>query len=278
MGRLTNALAATFHLAHAERDRLVAAQAGTQANLEPATRAGDASETIRLQRRPERPPAERATAGVRMGVYAIRNTVDGAMYVGSTLHIDERWGQHRAALDRASHPDEQLQAAWIRYGAAAFEFIILERAEHGDALAQAEQRWIDRYSAADLRHVYNGQSRAIRKLRKLLTLDETAQRLGLGPTTLRRWVDEGLVSYHQPSAGGSRHFTPEQIGFDPEEVGRARERMRRLDGHRAAEIVARLGGQQERVRRWLRRGRYLGRRLGEAPDAAADRAHGGSAV
>lgn len=217
-------------------------------------------------------------AKVRMGVYAIRNTVDGAVYVGSTPDIDLRWGQHRAALDRASHPDDQLQAAWIRDGAPAFEFVVLESVEDSDALAQAEQRWIDRYGADDLRHVYNSQTRAIRKLRKLLTVDEAAQRLGLKPATLRRWVDERLVSCHAASPEGSRCSDPEQIGFDPEEMGRARERIRQLEGPRMAEVVASVRAHRERIRRWLGCGRYLRHRLGDAPDTAENLTQGGSDV
>jgi predicted GIY-YIG superfamily endonuclease len=113
-----------------------------------------------------------------MGVYAIRNTLDGAMYVGSTPDVDRRWEQHRGALDRGSHPSDQLQAAWLRYGAEAFELIILEQVEDDDALAQAEQRWVDRYSAEDLHHIYNGQARVVRKRRRPPILDEAAQRRG----------------------------------------------------------------------------------------------------
>src|SRR6266542_2177609 len=101
-----------------------------------------------------------------------------------------------------------------------------------------------------------------------------AQRLGLRPVLLRRWVNKGLVSYHQASPNGSRRIEPEQIGFDPEEIGSARERIHELEGHRVAEIVAGLRVHQKRVRRWLRRGRFLRHRLG-APDAAEDPTHGG---
>jgi predicted GIY-YIG superfamily endonuclease len=215
------------------------------------------TEGVGLQERGDAPPGEVGGRQVRTGVYAIRNTDDGAVYVGSSTDIDARWEQHRTALDQAFHHDDQLQAAWDRSGAAAFELVILERVGSGDSLAHAEQRWIDRYSADDLRHVYNSQTRSIRKLRKLLALDETAQRLGLRPATLRRWVDEGLVACHGPSPDGPRGGDPGQIGFDPEEVWRARHRMRQLEGHRVAEIVARLHQHREQVRRWLRRGRYL---------------------
>ena len=224
--------------------------AGTPANVGAAARAGDLDETTQ----PEIAASTTLVAETpRMGVYAIRNTVNGAVYVGSARDIDVHWRQHRAALDRSSHANGQLQAAWTRHGAPAFQFIILERVESRDALAQAEQRWIDRYGAADLRHVYNSQTRVIRRLRKLLTLDEAAQRLGLRPAALRRRVEKGLVSCHHGVTDGSSRADREQIGFDPEEIGRAREQIREAKSHRVAEMVARLRVHQEWVRRWFRR-------------------------
>lgn len=70
--------------------------------------------------------ASMPTPHVRMGVYVVRNLVDGAAYVGSALDIDARWEQHRAALDRSCHPNRALQAAWLQRGVEAFEWIVLE--------------------------------------------------------------------------------------------------------------------------------------------------------
>jgi predicted GIY-YIG superfamily endonuclease len=195
--------------------------------------------------------AKLLAAEVRMGVYAIRNTADGAVYVGSAPDVDARWGQHRAALDRVVHPNDALQAAWTRQGAAAFELVVLERVVSTDELAHAAQWWSDLYSTDDLHHVYNGQSRVIRKLRAHLTLDQAAQRLGLRPARLRRWVNEGRVSYHRALPAGSSRTDSNQVEFDHEELGEAHERILELQGHRVANVVATLRVLRERVGRWL---------------------------
>jgi hypothetical protein len=275
MTSVLEAFEAKVRAARVARDRLRAAQGGAQASLEAAGPAGGASETLRLQERRDerRDESAAALAGreARMGVYAIRNTVDGAMYVGSGPDIDLQWGRHRAALDRASHHNDRLQVAWIRHGAPAFELVILERVEDRDTLAQAEQGWINRYGAEDLHQVYNSQTRVIRKLRKLLPLAEAAQRLGLRPATLRGWVDTGRVSCHRASPDGSRRADPEQIRFDPEELGRARERKALSEGLPVARIAARLRAHQQRAGRWLRLGRP--RPEAHSPEARSPKAH-----
>ena len=58
-------------------------------------------------------------------VYAIRNTVNGGMYVGSTTAYKQRWGVHRSALRRGVHHSFILQKAWDKYGESDFEFKVL---------------------------------------------------------------------------------------------------------------------------------------------------------
>lgn len=58
-------------------------------------------------------------------VYAIQNTVNGGMYIGSTTSYKQRWGVHRSALRRGKHHSFVLQKAWNKYGEAAFDFKVL---------------------------------------------------------------------------------------------------------------------------------------------------------
>lgn len=60
------------------------------------------------------------------GVYQIRNTVNGKCYVGSSVHIERRWRQHRTALLRRVHHSKKLQNAVGKYGVGAFEFSVIE--------------------------------------------------------------------------------------------------------------------------------------------------------
>lgn len=77
------------------------------------------------------------------GIYAIRNTVNGKVYVGSAGKIKARFVVHRSQLNRGVHPNEKLQRAWIKYGAAAFVFEVLELVPELGGLVTREQHWID---------------------------------------------------------------------------------------------------------------------------------------
>lgn len=60
------------------------------------------------------------------GVYAIVNTRNGHGYIGSSVNIARRWVGHRSVLNRGRGVNPHLQAAWNKYGEAAFEFRILD--------------------------------------------------------------------------------------------------------------------------------------------------------
>jgi group I intron endonuclease len=91
---------------------------------------------------------------VKSGVYVIRNTVNGKVYVGSSWNVGGRCSQHRTDLRGGKHTSRHLQAAWNRYGESAFEFEVLQRCAESDVFV-AEQAWIDRLQAADRQHGYN---------------------------------------------------------------------------------------------------------------------------
>lgn len=58
-------------------------------------------------------------------VYAIRNTLNGGMYIGSTTSYKSRWATHRSTLRRGKHHSFVLQKAWDKYGESAFAFELL---------------------------------------------------------------------------------------------------------------------------------------------------------
>jgi hypothetical protein len=182
-----------------------------------------------------------------MGVYAVHNLVDGAVYVGSAADIDDRWADHRVALERACHPNDALQAAWVRLGAGAFELVILENVSCCEELAPAEQRWIDRYSADGVHRVYNAQSRAIRRPRTPLNLDQAARRLHLSTRQLLRWVQDGRVPCHYTLARSSPEPRTGPMTFDRDELDAIVRRPDEPAGNRLAEIVVRLRALRHRV-------------------------------
>lgn len=76
------------------------------------------------------------------GIYEIVNTENSKRYVGSSVDIRRRWAQHRARLNSGEHHCPPLQRAWDKYGAAAFDFRIVEQCER-DRLIAVEQRILD---------------------------------------------------------------------------------------------------------------------------------------
>lgn len=75
------------------------------------------------------------------GVYLIRCEVSGHGYVGSSKVMKRRWKSHRTQLRGGRHSNFKLQAAWNKYGEAAFSFNILELCSE-DNLREREVEWI----------------------------------------------------------------------------------------------------------------------------------------
>jgi group I intron endonuclease len=76
------------------------------------------------------------------GIYRIRNLINGKVYVGSSQNIEQRWRQHRRALQKHRHHCRHLQRAWRRYGSEAFAFEVLKKSEIAD-LVRHEQEVLD---------------------------------------------------------------------------------------------------------------------------------------
>lgn len=89
------------------------------------------------------------------GVYAIRNKVNGKVYIGSAASgFSNRWRGHRSDLKLGKHHSILLQRAWAKYGADCFEFIVLTRCP-ADSCIEQEQQFIDFYHSANPENGYN---------------------------------------------------------------------------------------------------------------------------
>lgn len=88
------------------------------------------------------------------GVYQIYNTVNGKRYIGSSIHIEQRFKEHLRNLRANKHVNAHLQSAWNKYGEHSF---ILEEVElcEPDQCLKVEQEYIDYYHAADRKFGYN---------------------------------------------------------------------------------------------------------------------------
>lgn len=77
------------------------------------------------------------------GIYAIVNTTNSKMYVGSAVDLDQRKSSHFSRLRNNVHPSKHLQAAFLKYGEQAFIFRVLEEVGNPTDLIVREQHWID---------------------------------------------------------------------------------------------------------------------------------------
>lgn len=90
------------------------------------------------------------------GIYAIRNTEDGKIYIGSSNNIGVRKNNHFSDLKNDHHSNAHLQSAWNKYGKGAFEFFIIEECET-PVLIFRESVWIAYHDSLNPAKGYNHQ-------------------------------------------------------------------------------------------------------------------------
>lgn len=78
-----------------------------------------------------------------MGVYQVRNTRSGKVFIGTSADLPAMLNRQQAQLKFGAHPNRELQRDWKELGADAFSFEVL------DTLPEPEQPGYD--PAADLR-------------------------------------------------------------------------------------------------------------------------------
>lgn len=81
------------------------------------------------------------------GIYRIRNTLTGDLYVGSSVDVKSRSLKHLSHLRRGLHRNAHLQAAFAKYGEASFVFEMLEAVLPANLLTR-EQWHIDQVRPA----------------------------------------------------------------------------------------------------------------------------------
>ncbi len=89
-----------------------------------------------------------------MGVYCVRNNVNGKLLVGKSTDLPAILNRQRAQLRTCSHPNPTLQKELVEYGADAFEVEVLDTLEVRDQadydpsadLRTLEQMWLDKLS------------------------------------------------------------------------------------------------------------------------------------
>lgn len=82
------------------------------------------------------------------GIYCIRNTINGKVYIGSAVNLKHRLKQHKSDLNVGKHCNKKLSNAWAKYGESAFTFEIIEIVHDKNELIAREQASIDLFNSA----------------------------------------------------------------------------------------------------------------------------------
>jgi hypothetical protein len=92
----------------------------------------------------------------RPGIYAVQHTASGRSWAASCPNLDTTKNGLWLQLQQGRHLDRSLQAAWNRFGEAAFDFVILEVLEDDmsplvlkETLKAKQFQWITRLEAAE---------------------------------------------------------------------------------------------------------------------------------
>jgi hypothetical protein len=73
-------------------------------------------------------------------IYAIRNKLNGKLYIGYAFNYRDRWNDHRTSLRRNVHKNIHLQHAWNKDGEESFKFERIEICEP-EQLPAREHYW-----------------------------------------------------------------------------------------------------------------------------------------
>jgi group I intron endonuclease len=57
-----------------------------------------------------------------VGVYQIKNLINGKMYIGSSINVLNRWSRHKTELINEKHHSIKLQRSVNKYGIINFTY------------------------------------------------------------------------------------------------------------------------------------------------------------
>lgn len=153
------------------------------------------------------------------GIYIIHNTATNTAYIGQTgKDFDYRKKRHFQMLNGGYHSNRHLQNAWNKYGAAVFEFDILEELNTDDTttLDAAEKFFIEyfRYIGVDLYNLAAVSRSSLGIKRSQTTKDK------LSDVVRARWKNQEYRATILAKALPNLERTPERIAQQIEAVSK----------------------------------------------------------
>jgi len=184
------------------------------------------------------------------GIYQIRNTVNGKLYVGCAVNIRQRRNEHTSKLARGVHHCRHLQGSWNKHGPAAFVFEVIEQCEKSELLL-CEQEAIDlrrpeynteRVAGSSLGRMHSAETRAKIAAKALGRKWTDASKAKVSATLTGRKMPEEFCA----KLRGNRHA----VGLKHTEEWKAANSLRNMgkkrpkDAEYRAKIAATLRGRK----------------------------------
>ncbi len=88
------------------------------------------------------------------GIYALYNTYNGKLYVGSSVNMYQRVRRHFSELNSGKHYNIHLKRAYDKYKDSIIP-IVLELVDNRDNLIEREQYWLDYFKSYKKEKGYN---------------------------------------------------------------------------------------------------------------------------
>ena len=82
------------------------------------------------------------------GIYAIENTINNKVYIGSSADTQRRIWEHRHQLNEGKHRNAHLRYSWNKYGKDAFVFFLIEHCKK-EELIEREQNAMDIFGVVE---------------------------------------------------------------------------------------------------------------------------------
>jgi hypothetical protein len=68
----------------------------------------------------------------KMGVFGIKNTSNGKVFIGSSLDLEASQNSQKFQLNAGLHPNAGLQKEWLEFGESSFKYEIIVELKEAD--------------------------------------------------------------------------------------------------------------------------------------------------